>query len=117
MFRAMLGDLFRRPIIALATWGGHPVWIWCEALFCFGWFILGYDYTVLTFALSVLALTLGRAIMFKQDSDREQQASYDRALHTKLDAIINALPGVSNALERAEELDIEEIDRLRERHT
>ena len=83
-------------------------------LFCFGWFALGMRADLLTAALSILAITLTQMVL-NGHYDREIIAHRrDVAMHAKLDELIMATKRARDEMAGIEELDEEEIAKLKE---
>ena len=82
--------------------------------FCVAWLVLGLDFNKLTVALSILAITLTQMVL-NQQQERERDAHRrDIALHVKLDELLHASRRARDEVAGIEELEEEEIRRLRE---
>lgn len=94
-----------RPIAFLLAFGTIVVWVVSGPLFKFSdtWqLVINTGTTIVTFLMVFL-------IQNTQNRDSE-------AMHVKLDGIISAMDGVHDSLLDLEELEEEELDRIRERY-
>lgn len=82
-------------------------------LFCLSWFALGLRIDILTAGLSILAITLTQMVLNKQEEREKEAHRRDVALHTKLDELLHASQRARDELAGIEELEEEEIERLR----
>ena len=84
-------------------------------LLCIAWFALGLRVDILTAALSILAITLRQMVLNRQQERESDAHRRDVALHAKLDELVHASKRARDALARAEDLEEEEIEQLRNR--
>lgn len=84
-------------------------------IFCVIWFISGWPVEVLTAALSILAITLTQMVLNKQNEREADAHRRDVALHAKLDELVMATSKARDELAGIEELEEEEIERLKKR--
>ena len=82
-------------------------------LLCLLWFVLGLDVNVLTAALSILAITLTQMVLNSQRERERDAHRRDVALHAKLDELLLASRRARDELAGIEELEVEEIEELR----
>lgn len=81
---------------------------------CAAWFALGLNTNVLTAVLSILAITLTQMVLNRQN-DREADAHRrDVAMHAKIDELVIAMKGARDEMAGIEELDEEDIERLKQ---
>lgn len=79
---------------------------------CVAWFASGLPVEVLTATLSILAITLTQ--MLNKQNEREAEAHRrDVALHAKIDELIHASQRARDEVAGIEELEEEEIERLK----
>ena len=83
-------------------------------LFCILWFAIGWGENALTAALSILAITLTQMVLNSQYAREAEASRRDIALHAKLDELIIASKEARNEIAGVEELEIEEIEALKE---
>jgi len=83
-------------------------------VFCVSWFAFGLDTSLLTAALSILAITLTQMVLNRQNEREAEAHRRDVAMHAKLDELIAAKKGARNELVGLEEKDEEEIVQLKE---
>jgi low affinity Fe/Cu permease len=81
---------------------------------CIGWFAIGWSENALTAALSILAITLTQMVLNSQYAREEEAHRRDVALHAKLDELILATREARDEIAGVEELEVEEIQALRE---
>lgn len=82
-------------------------------VFCIGWFFAGLPVDILTAALSIMAITLTQMVLNKQNEREGDAHRRDVALHTKIDELVHASNRARDELAGIEELEEEEIERLR----
>jgi len=82
-------------------------------LLCLLWFALGLDVNVLTAALSIMAITLTQMVLNSQRERERDAHRRDVALHAKLDELLLASRRARDELAGIEELEVEEIEELR----
>lgn len=80
---------------------------------CAAWFALGQRVDVLTAILSILAITLTQMVLNKQNEREGDAHRRDVALHAKLDELVHASRRARDEIAGIEELEEEEIERLR----
>lgn len=90
----------------VAHWFGHPATLGALLVYSVGWLVfekvvIGWDGW-----LTIAAVAMTVIIQNSQNRDTS-------ALHAKLDCLIDALPGASDTLKKAEKLEEDEIERLR----
>ncbi len=83
--------------------------------FCVAWFALRLPVEILTAALSILAITLTQMVLNKQNEREADAHRRDVALHAKLDELVLATTKARDEIAGIEELDEEEIERLKNR--
>jgi low affinity Fe/Cu permease len=83
-------------------------------LFCLVWFAIGWGENALTAALSILAITLTQMVLNTQYAREAEATRRDVALHAKLDELIIATKEARNEIAGVEELEVEEIEALKE---
>ncbi|HEY0312988.1 MAG TPA: low affinity iron permease family protein [Allosphingosinicella sp.] len=83
-------------------------------LFCVGWFAIGWSENALTAALSIIAITLTQMVLNTQYAREAEASRRDIALHAKLDELIIASKEARNEIAGVEELEVEEIEALKE---
>ena len=100
-------ELIRRALTQLGVWAAHPAA-----------FLVVADYAALWFAIERQTLdmhgiatlvTLVIALLIQRAEHRDTQA-----IHAKLDALIEAQPGASNALAGIDKKEPEEIEEQRD---
>ena len=82
-------------------------------LLCLVWFWLDLNVNVLTAALSILAITLTQMVLNSQQERERDAHRRDVALHAKLDELLLASRRARNELAGIEELEVEEIEELK----
>lgn len=82
-------------------------------VFCVSWFALGLPVEVLTAFLSILAITLTQMVLNKQNEREADAHRRDVALHAKIDELVHASKHARDELAGIEELEEEEIERLK----
>jgi low affinity Fe/Cu permease len=82
-------------------------------LLCLLWFWLGLNVNVLTASLSILAITLTQMVLNSQQERERDAHRRDVALHAKLDELLLASRRARNELAGIEELEEEEIAKLK----
>jgi low affinity Fe/Cu permease len=83
-------------------------------LVCALWFILAWRVDWLTAGLSILAITLTQMVLNRQNEREKDAHRRDVALHAKLDELLIASRRARDELAGIEELEEEEIERLKE---
>ena len=83
-------------------------------VFCAAWFLLKLPVEILTATLSILAITLTQMVLNKQNERECDAHRRDVALHAKIDELVLASQQARDELAGIEELDIEEIERLKQ---
>ena len=100
---AWAADLFAHPYMQIGV-----------LAVCIAWFALGRQIDVLTAILSILAITLTQMVL---NSQKERECDDHRrnvAMHAKLDELLIAMKGARDEMAGIEELDEEEIAKLKE---
>jgi low affinity Fe/Cu permease len=82
-------------------------------LVCVAWFALGLRVDILTAGLSILAITLTQMVLNRQEAREREAHRRDIALHAKLDELVHASRRARDELAGIEELEEEEIERLK----
>jgi len=82
-------------------------------LLCVAWFWFDLNVNVLTAALSILAITLTQMVLNSQQERERDAHRRDVALHAKLDELLLASRRARNELAGIEELEEEEIAKLK----
>ena len=98
----------------VAVIAAHPYAQIGVILFCVLWFAIGWGENALTAALSILAITLTQMVLNTQYAREEEASRRDIALHAKLDELIIATKEARNEIAGVEELEVEEIEALKE---
>lgn len=98
----------------VADLSAHPFAQIALIAFCFAWFALRLPVEILTAALSILAITLTQMVLNQQKERSADAHRRDVALHAKLDELVHASRRARDDLMGAEELDEEEIARLKQ---
>lgn len=80
---------------------------------CAAWFALGLPVEILTAFLSILAITLTQMVLNKQKEREGDAHRRDLALHAKLDELVHASKRARDEIAGIEELEEEEIERLK----
>lgn len=93
----------------------HPYVQLGLVIFCISWFALGLDTSLLTAALSILAITLTQMVLNRQNEREAEAHRRDVAMHAKLDELIIAVRRAKNEMAGIEDLPEEVIEELRER--
>jgi low affinity Fe/Cu permease len=109
-------------VAALGCWvsgkvaeiAAHPYAQIGVILFCVLWFGIGWGENALTAALSIIAITLTQMVLNTQYAREVEATRRDVALHAKLDELIIATKEARNEIAGVEELEIEEIEALKE---
>jgi low affinity Fe/Cu permease len=99
---------------AVAELAAHPYAQLGLLLFCLAWFAAGFGQNGLTAALSILAITLTQMVLNKQESREADAHRRDVALHAKLDELIIAARDARDELAGIEEMEVADIEALRE---
>ena len=81
---------------------------------CAIWFALGLTTNVLTAVLSILAITLTQMVLNRQNEREADAHRRDVAMHAKLDELVLASRRARDEMAGIEELDEDEIERLKE---
>jgi low affinity Fe/Cu permease len=80
---------------------------------CAAWFWLRLPVEILTAFLSILAITLTQMVLNKQKEREVDAHRRDLALHAKIDELVHASKRARDEIAGIEELEEEEIERLR----
>ena len=99
---AWVADVSANPLSQLAFVAG-----------CAAWLVLGLPVEVLTGFLSILAITLTQMVLNKQNVREADAHRRDVALHAKLDELVHASHRARDEIAGIEELEEEEIERLK----
>lgn len=83
-------------------------------LLCALWFAFAWRVDWLTAALSILAITLTQMVLNRQNEREKDAHRRDVALHAKLDELLIASRRARDELAGIEELEEDEIERLKE---
>ena len=81
--------------------------------FCAAWFALRLPVEILTAFLSILAITLTQMVLNKQNEREVDAHRRDVALHAKIDELVHASKRARDELAGIEDLEEEDIERLR----
>lgn len=81
--------------------------------FCAAWFALRLPVEILTAFLSILAITLTQMVLNKQNEREVDAHRRDVALHAKIDELVHAWKRARDEIAGIEELEEEDIERLR----
>jgi low affinity Fe/Cu permease len=98
----------------VAEVAAHPFAQVGLVLLCALWFLLAWRVDWLTAGLSILAITLTQMVLNRQQEREREAHRRDVALHAKLDELLIASKRARDELAGIEELEEEEIERLRE---
>ena len=98
----------------VAEVAAHPYAQIGVILFCVAWFAIGWGENALTAALSILAITLTQMVLNSQYAREAEAHRRDVALHAKLDELILATREARDEIAGVEELEVEEIQALKE---
>ncbi len=98
----------------VADLSAHPFSQIALIAFCCIWFALKLPVEILTAALSIIAITLTQMVLNQQKERTADAHRRDVALHAKLDELVHASRRARDDLMGAEDLDEEEIARLKE---
>ncbi len=101
---AWTSDLFAHPYMQIGM-----------IAFCVAWFAIGFTDNTLTAALSILAITLTQMVLNRQNDRELEDHRRDVAMHAKLDELLLAMKGARDEMAGIEELEEEEIARLKDR--
>jgi low affinity Fe/Cu permease len=82
-------------------------------LLCGAWFAFAWRVDWLTAGLSILAITLTQMVLNRQNEREKDAHRRDVALHAKLDELLLASRRARDVLAGIEELEEEEIERLK----
>lgn len=102
---------------SVADFAANPLAQLGLLVICIGWFAAKLPVEVLTAALSILAITLTQMVLNKQNEREADAHRRDVALHAKLDELVIATFHARDVIAGIEDLDEEEIERLRCRQT
>ena len=91
----------------------HPFAQVALVLVCAAWFLLAWRVDWLTAILSILAITLTQMVLNRQHEREKEAHRRDVALHAKLDELLIASKRARDELAGIEELEEEEIERLK----
>jgi low affinity Fe/Cu permease len=98
----------------VAEIAAHPYTQIGVILICVAWFVVGWSENALTAALSILAITLTQMVLNSQYAREVEASRRDIALHAKIDELIIATKEARNEIAGVEELEVEEIEALKE---
>ena len=98
----------------VAEIAAHPYTQISVILICVAWFAVGWSENALTAALSILAITLTQMVLNSQYAREVEASRRDIALHAKIDELIIATKEARNEIAGVEELEVEEIEALKE---
>jgi low affinity Fe/Cu permease len=98
----------------IAQFSAHPFAQVGVILLCVLWFLVGWQVDLLTAALSIVAITLAQMVLNSQYERERDAHRRDVALHAKLDELLIASRRARDELAGIEELEEEEIERLKE---
>lgn len=82
-------------------------------VFCIIWFVARLPVEVLTAALSIMAITLSQMVLNKQNEREAESHRRDIALHAKLDELVRATSEARDEIAGIEDLEEDEIERLK----
>lgn len=100
-----------------ADLAAHPLAQLGLLIICMIWFAVKLPVEVLTAALSILAITLTQMVLNKQNEREVDAHRRDVALHAKLDELVIATSSARDEIAGIENLEEEEIERLKNVHT
>jgi low affinity Fe/Cu permease len=100
-------ELIRRSLTQLGMLAAHPAAFLAVAVFAGIWYAI--DRQSLDMHGVATLVTLVIALLIQRAEHRDTQA-----IHAKLDALIEALPAVSNAVAQIDRREPEDIERQRE---
>ena len=83
-------------------------------LICIAWFVGGWNVSILTATLSIMAITLTQMVLNRQNEREADDRRRDVAMHAKLDELISASKLAKNDFVGIEEREEEEIVQLKE---
>jgi low affinity Fe/Cu permease len=98
----------------MADLAAHPFAQLGFVILCIAWFALGLRVDILTATLSILAITLTQMVLNRQQEREADAHRRDVALHAKLDELLHASRRARDELAGIEELEEDEIQRLRD---
>ena len=98
----------------VSDFAAHPYVQMGLVLFCVSWFAFGLDTSLLTAALSILAITLTQMVLNRQNEREAEAHRRDVAMHAKLDELIVAVTHAHNDMAGIEDLPEEVIVELKE---
>lgn len=101
----------------VADISAHPYAQLGLVLLCALWFALAWRVDLLTAGLSILAITFTQMVLNRQKEREKDAHRRDVALHAKLDELLIASRRARDELAGIEELEEEEIQRLKEGRT
>jgi low affinity Fe/Cu permease len=112
----------RSSLEALGCWisekvadvAAHPFAQVALVVLCAAWFAFDWRVDWLTAVLSILAITLTQMVLNRQHEREKEAHRRDVALHAKLDELLIASKRARDELAGIEELEEDEIERLRE---
>jgi len=114
--RGRLYDLGCRISEWVSNVAAHPFVQIGFVIFCVGWFALGLETSLLTAAVSILAITLTQMVLNRQNEREAEAHRRDVAMHAKLDELIIAVRRAHNEMAGIEELPEEIIVELKEQN-
>jgi low affinity Fe/Cu permease len=97
----------------VADVSAHPFTQLALVVACGLWFAIGLRVDILTAGLSILAITLTQMVLNRQNERERDAHRRDVALHAKLDELLHASRRARDEFAGIEELEEEEIERLR----
>lgn len=111
----------RNPAVRAGCWlsekiadlAAHPFGQIIVLLTCGAWFLGGYRVDILTAILSIAAITLTQMVLNRQEEREVDSHRRDVALHAKLDELLHASRRARDELAGIEELDEDEIKKLK----
>ncbi|MEA3058343.1 MAG: hypothetical protein QOF34_1158 [Sphingomonadales bacterium] len=103
---AVVSNVFAHPYMQLGV-----------VVVCAGWFLIGLQADLLTAALSILAITLTQMVLNRQNDREAEDRRRDIAMHAKLDELLIAMTGARDEMAGIEDLDEEEIVKLKDEAT
>jgi low affinity Fe/Cu permease len=92
----------------------HPYAQVTFILVCLAWFAVGLNVSILTAALSIMAITLTQMVLNSQNEREIDDHRRDVAMHAKLDELIASTKQARNEFVAVEEKDEDEIVQLKE---
>lgn len=112
--RSWLYDLGCDVSAWVSDLAAHPYAQLGLVILCVAWFALGLGTTLLTAALSILAITLTQMVLNRQNERELEAHRRDVAMHAKLDELIIAVRRAHNEMAGIEELPEDRIVAMKE---